>query len=64
MMGGKEERTDFALAKGLLFSCISPPHFLQEEPREDVVKTNVVIIEVALCLLFKQISSLTLSVTK
>lgn len=42
--GGKEEGTVFAFAKGLLFSCISPPHFFQEEPREDVVNNNVVII--------------------
>lgn len=41
---GKEEGTVFAFAKGLLFSCISPPHFLQEEPRENVVKTNAVTI--------------------
>lgn len=41
---GKGDRTVFTFAKELLFSCTSSPRFLQEEPREHVVNTSVVII--------------------
>lgn len=54
----------FAFANRLFFSCISPPHFLQQEPRKDVVNTDAVSIspEVTQWLIFSQIGILVLSV--